>query len=77
LTETVGNYPEQSVRALRRIVETDRDGWALIGYEDEARTVLTKALESKDAGAIAEARSTIHRLGELGLFSFKALLEVP
>jgi hypothetical protein len=74
LAKSVEQYPLESVRALRRLLETDRDGWGLIGYEDEAQIILRTALESGHRDARAEAESTIHWLGERGYFAFRALL---
>lgn len=68
--------PAASVEALGAMIEVDKEGWAIHGWQDHPRTVLANALESLDEHAQQEARRVIHLLGSRGWYGYRDLLRV-
>lgn len=74
LADLSPKYPVQCVAALRLMIEGDREGWLLIGVEDEARRLLKAALDSNNPGGATAARRLIEELIGMGQFGFRQLL---
>jgi hypothetical protein len=73
LARLAADHPKQSAELVGLMAETDKDGWAVSGSEDEAREVLRTALAAGGEAA-ACARGVIDLLGASGLVSFGDLL---
>ncbi|MFC2062538.1 hypothetical protein ACFLS8_01120 [Chloroflexota bacterium] len=67
-------YPMESVQSLGFIVEGDREGWKIHSWREEARTILTDALESKEKPTKEAAKDLINRLCAQGHIDYKELL---
>lgn len=74
LSKEVETKPVQSVEALERIILGDKEGWAILGWEQHARELLKKALKSDDAQAREAAVRVINVIGSRGQYSFRDLL---
>jgi hypothetical protein len=74
LAELCTRYPTESVSCLRFMIEGDRDGWILLGVEDNARAVLRQALDSNNAEAALSARQLVEKLIGKGHSGFRTLL---
>jgi hypothetical protein len=72
LARTVNTHPAESVQALRRIAEGDREGWYIYGSQEHICQILRAGLQSPDARQEAEA--AIHYLGSRGFLEYRALL---
>jgi hypothetical protein len=68
------SMPRQCVDALSMIVRGDKKGWAILGWADKARQIMTAAMKSGDATARREAEDLINYLGSQGNFDFGTLL---
>lgn len=75
LKELAGRNPGRSIACLARMLDADREGWSLPGWEEEAKEVLKVALSSPDAEVQASAEAVIHRLGARGHWGFRHLFE--
>ena len=74
LAETAAKLPAIAVECLTMIVESDKDGWAILGWRDRAREILSAAMGSGDPTAQDAAVRLVHYLGRRGYFEFKDLL---
>jgi len=74
LSKVVESKPVQSVEALERIIVGDKEGWAIFGWEQHARELLKKALQSENAQARAAAVRVINIIGSHGQYGFRELL---
>jgi hypothetical protein len=74
LAALVIRMPQQAVECLRLIVKGDKEGWAILGWPEHARTILATAIQSADAEARETAVDLVHRLGALGHREFRNLL---
>lgn len=74
LTKSVDSLPTESVQALGMMIEGDRDGWHIYGWQEQARIVLSAAW-AKGGVAQAEARRVIDLLGSRGHYGFRDLLK--
>jgi len=74
LAETVDREPLRSVRALNKLVQSDREGWRIIGWKDEARKVLEKAMELEDTETRRACVALVNRLMAKGHLEFRELL---
>ena len=74
LAKVSQNRPAAAVEALGMMIEGDREGWAMHGWQDHPRTVLTTALNSTDQRAQQEAQRVIHLLGSRGWYGYRDLL---
>jgi hypothetical protein len=75
LAEIAKRMPSLSVECLELMVESDREGWGIHGWEHEAREVLEAALRSSDRSVAQKAETIIHRLGARGHMGFRELLK--
>lgn len=66
--------PVLAVECLRLIIEGDKKGWDICGWSDEAKIILTTALQSSNDEAKQTAEALIHRLDERGYWNFRELL---
>lgn len=66
--------PAAAVEALGMMIEGDREGWAIHGWHDHPRTVLSTALNSADQRAQDEAQRVIHLMGARGWYGYRDLL---
>lgn len=74
LADLCPGYPAECVSALRLMIESDREGWLLLGVEDDARRLLKGALDSKDDQGVRAGRRLIEDLIAKGQFGFRQLL---
>ncbi len=74
LSEICPRYPAECVACLRLIIEGDKEGWVLLGVEDDARGVLGQALKSNHPEGALSAKRLIEELIAKGHFGFRTLL---
>jgi hypothetical protein len=74
LSKDVESKPVQSVEALERIIVGDKEGWAIFGWEQHARELLKKALQSDNAQAREAVVRVINIIGSRGQYGFRDLL---
>jgi hypothetical protein len=74
LADLCPKYPVQCVTALRLMIEGDREGWLLLGVEDDARRLLKIALESTNPDGEVAAKWLVEELIGKGQFGFRLLL---
>jgi hypothetical protein len=75
LVETVEREPLRSVRVLNALVQSDREGWRIIGWKDETREVLEKAMESDDPETRRACIALANRLVAKGHLEFRELVD--
>jgi hypothetical protein len=75
LVETVEREPLRSVRALDKLVQSDREGWRIRGWKGEARQVLEKAMKSGDSQTRRACVALANRLVAKGHLEFRALVD--
>ena len=68
------DMPQQVVECLHLMVEGDKEGWAIYGWREHARTILATAIQSDNADAREAATTLVHRLGARGYLEFRDLL---
>jgi hypothetical protein len=64
-----------AAKALRLIVANDREGWAIFGHQNDARSLVKAALESADREAVEEARAVADVLIARGFSDVRELVE--
>lgn len=74
LGKVVDESPLLAVQCLQMMVDGVTDRWETLGWRDEARTVLDKALRGPDDVAADLARALINRLAARGYPGFDDLL---
>jgi hypothetical protein len=74
LVDLSPRYSIECVAALRLMIDGDRDGWLLVGVEDDARRVLKGAIDSGNADGLQAARRLIEDLIAKGQFGFRQLI---
>jgi hypothetical protein len=74
LSDICPRYLAECVSCLRLILEGDREGWILVGVEEDARGILRQALDSNHPEASLSARRLIEELIAKGQFGFRTLL---
>jgi hypothetical protein len=74
LAEMVEEYPLPVVRCLAAVVAADQEGWSIHGWMQDARGIITAAVNSSDTEAREAAIDLIHRLGARGHWDFRDLL---
>ena len=74
LAELCPKYPAQCVTSLRLMIEGDREGWFLMGVENDAQRLLRGALQSNNPDGVLAARRLIEELIAKGQFGFRQLL---
>jgi len=74
LAELAKEMPAKAVECLSMIVEGDKEGWGVLGWQDHARTILSAAMGSEDGQAKNAAIVLINKLGARGYFDFRDLL---
>jgi hypothetical protein len=67
-------HPVACVACLDLIVQGDRDNWALIGVDVEARQIIKAALDSGQHDAVMSARRLVELLIARGHYGFRSLL---
>jgi hypothetical protein len=74
LAELAEDMTQEVLECVRMMIEGDKQGWDIPGWEKELRHILGVAIK----GPIPEARKTataiINRLGERGYPNFRGLL---
>jgi hypothetical protein len=75
LAELCDKMPSQAIECLSLIIEGDKEGWAILGWQEDAKRTIKSALESGNTGARQRAFDLINRLGSLGHFGFLELLK--
>lgn len=74
LKEIAPSMPVCAVEALSMIVEGDKEGWGILGWRKQARSILASALQSGDKLACDAAVALVHKLGARGNLDFHELL---
>jgi hypothetical protein len=74
LAEVSASMPLKTIDCLSLIVEGDKDGWVILGWREQARTIIGTVIRSADEGARRRAVDLVHRLGTRGHFDFRDLL---
>lgn len=74
LAELCPRYPTECVSCLGLMIEGDREHWLLLGVEDDARQMITLALESSRPEAVESAGRLVENLIARGHFGFRSLL---
>jgi hypothetical protein len=74
LVELCPKYPVECVSCLRLMIEGDKEGWVLIGVEDNSRKLLKLALDSNNTDGAESARRLTQWLIAKGQFGFRDLL---
>ena len=78
LAEMAEREPYRCVDALKMIVEGDKEGWAILGWKEQAEGILGAAMKSGDSRARSLAEDLINLLGSTRrLFEFGKLLREP
>jgi hypothetical protein len=75
LTRMVERYPAASAGVLRMMIQTDPNGWAVLGSEEVVRQIVEKAFESGDFEARRRANDAINLLGARGVHGFRDIAE--
>ena len=73
LAEVCGRNPLSAVESLRYLVEGDREGYEIYGWDENAKIILAAALDGGEASA-EEARLLIEQLIVRGHHSYRTLL---
>ena len=68
--------PATAVEFLRLLLEGDNGTWRIYGWRNEARTILTTALQGSNDQTRQIAIALINRLGEQGYLEFRELLSL-
>ncbi|MEP0884653.1 hypothetical protein NDI49_24190 [Trichocoleus sp. ST-U3] len=68
--------PAPAVELLRLLLEGDNRTWRIYGWPDEARTILTTALQGGNDQTRQIAIAVINHLGEQGYLEFRELLSL-
>jgi len=66
--------PRKTVGCLSLLVDGAREAYEIVGWEKDARVVLSSALKSADSKAKADAVALINRLDARGHSGFRELL---
>jgi hypothetical protein len=66
--------PFVAVRFAKGLIEADKSGWAILGWESHLKTILTTAMASGDEQAREAAVALVHHLGARGHLQFRELL---
>jgi hypothetical protein len=74
LAKTAKAMPLESVQALEMLIEGDRDGWSIYGWQEYPRDILKTALQSDNDEAREESRRVINLLGSRGQYGYRDLL---
>lgn len=69
--------PGQAIECLRLLVEGDKDGWLLLGQQENVRQILSSALTSADSHVREVATDFINWLAARGVRDFLHLLSRP
>ncbi len=73
LAVLVRSHPRRSVAVLGALVDSDREGWRIGGWKDDARAVLAEAIACGDPDARQAALDTVNRLVAKGRLEFRDL----
>ncbi len=75
LAVLVERHPRRSVSALARLVDSDREGWRITGWQDDALKIVEHATKSGDEDATRIASDVANRLVARGRLEFRSLAE--
>jgi hypothetical protein len=78
LAELAPKYPYQTVRALGIIFDTDKDGWAIYGWDDAPQVIVDTALKG-DVKSRKKADHVVNKLVARGHRQFRgfATMKAP
>jgi hypothetical protein len=74
LAELAPGFPLQTVACLRLMIEGAVEGWRMLGWLDDARTVLEAVLNGSDESARRMATEVVDLLVARGQHAFRSLL---
>ena len=66
--------PAAFIESLEHMAQSDREGWKIYGWREDARTILSAVIAGGDSEARAAAVGLVHRLGARGFQEFRDLL---
>ena len=66
--------PKDTLEALSLMIEGDREGWRIHSWREEARAIITVALQAEDKTTKEVARSLVNRLCANGFLEYGDLL---
>lgn len=75
LAKIAEERPRLSVECLSLMVDGAKEAYEIVGWEKDARTVLSTALKSSDSEANADAKALANRLDARGHSGFRELLD--
>lgn len=76
LVEVSSSLPRETLRALRLIIEGDTDGWGVLTWRNEAKSILTTGVAADDQDVVASAIDLIHWLVARGHREFSEVISV-
>lgn len=74
LAEIAPHLPLHAINVLAAMIRGDKEGWRILGWQEEARKVLKTILASPDQEAIKRAKELINELLAKGFLEFRDLL---
>jgi hypothetical protein len=74
LANLVAVAPAAVIESLEHMAQSDREGWKIYGWREDARTILSAVIAGGDSEARAAAVGLVHRLGARGFQEFRDLL---
>jgi hypothetical protein len=74
LAELCPRHPIECIVCLDLMIQGDREGWVLVGSEQEARKTIKAALDSGQHDAVMAARRLVELLIARGQYGFRTLL---
>jgi hypothetical protein len=75
LVEHVDSRPLPTLEALFQIIEADREGWSIYGWDNEARQILERAIQMNNPQIYESAKRVVDLLFAKGHFEYRHLLK--
>ena len=75
LAQLASEYPLEVIHAFSSLVGGNPSNWAVDARKDSLHDSLATVFASDDREAISVATEFVHRLGRLGYFEFRPLLD--
>jgi len=74
LVTVAGTLTRASVDCLKLLVESELESWEIYSWRDEAKKILSTAIQGPDPTAKETAIELVHRLGTMGHLEFRDIL---
>lgn len=68
------NMPGEAVDCLELMIQGDAEGWGILGWQDDAKAILSTALGIPDSPAHHRAEAVINYLASIGHLEYRDLL---